>query len=111
MARKPLKLRLALVVVALLWLAGAVVGAQDSTERLRDRIADTDRRVLEVERNVTERLVRIETNFETLSFWLKGIGGALMVQLVIRGLDYFTIIKKSVQGKASGGGGSSSAGE
>lgn len=111
MARTSLKWRLALVVGSLLWLASAAVVAQDVTEKLRDRIDATDRRVYEVERNLSDRLIRIETNFETLSFWVRGIGGALALQLLGRGLDYFFAIRKAVRDRSPGDGGKHSADE
>lgn len=97
MARKSLKWRLALVVGSLLWLVSAVGAAQDVTERLRDRIDTIEKRTYEVERGLSDRLIRIETNFETLSFWVRGIGGALVLQLLGRGLDYFFAIRKAVR--------------
>lgn len=111
MARTSLKWRLALVVGSLLWLVSAVGAAQDVTEKLRDRIDVTDKRLYEVERGLSERLIRIETNFETLSFWVRGIGGALVLQLLGRGLDYFFAIRKAVRDRSPGDGGEHSADE
>ena len=94
-----MKIRLAAVAVALWWLAASVAHAQDQLERLRDRIDSADRRAVLAEKDLGDRLIRIETSFDTLNGLLKGVGGAVAIQLVLKGVDIFFAIRQNAHRK------------
>jgi hypothetical protein len=86
--------RLALFQLLIVLGIGAIVRAQDY------RMGALESRVANVESlNIEKRLTRLETQFETIEWWLKALLGAVIIQLTGSGFTLFQRLAVALAGE------------
>lgn len=94
-------LRIKLLSIAFAALALGLTFAQEAgADRLRDRIETVNDRAVTAETQLDRRLSKLESQVEVSGNLLKSIGGAVLIQILLKGVDYYLVFRKE---KASAG--------